>query len=166
MKLNRVIPFAPAATLALSAALCAGYAGAADTAPRVPNAKFEKLDVNRDGFLSRDEVRQIRDYGTAFTQADDNKDGRLDADEFIKAEAIHDRIVAGKYVDDGAVTAKVKAALLKEPGLDSLDVSVETDRGRVLLSGFVKSDDQRRRAVKVAGAVAGAGAVKDSLVVR
>ena len=87
----------------------------------------------------------MRDFARAFSEADENKDGKLDRDEFMKAEAIHDRIVAGKYVDDSIVTAKVKAALLKEPDLKSLDVSVETLRGEVLLSGFVKDERQRKK---------------------
>jgi len=160
MKSNRAFPQLAAAVLAVSAALGTAPAIAAD------NAKFERLDKNRDGVLARDEVRQIRDFARAFIEADENKDGKLDPTEFVKAEAIHDRIVARKYVDDSIVTAKVKAALLKEPELKSLDVSVETLRGEVLLSGFVTDERQREKAMKVAVGVNGVAAVKDALVVR
>jgi len=125
-----------------------------------------KLDKNRDGFLTLDEVRHVRDYGKAFSQADENKDGKLDAAEFLKAESIHDRLIVGKYVEDSALTAKVKAALLNEPQLKSLDVSVETLRGEVLLSGFVADEEQRRKAIQVASAVSGVVRVKDGMVVR
>jgi hyperosmotically inducible protein len=154
MKFNRAA--------ALSLALMAAPAFAADN----HNPKFDKLDRNRDGVLTRDEVRHIRDYARAFSEADENKDGKLDQAEFVKAEAIHDRIVAGKFVDDAVLTAKVKAALLKEPELKSLDVSVETLRGEVLLSGFVKDQAQREKAMKAAVSVNGVTAVKDALVVR
>jgi hyperosmotically inducible protein len=113
-----------------------------------------------------DEVRHIRDYATAFTEADDNKDGKLDKDEFIKAEFIHSRIIAGKYISDSVLTAKVKAALLKEPELKSLDVSVETLRGEVLLSGFVTDEGQRQKAMRTAVAVDGVTSVKDLMLVR
>jgi hyperosmotically inducible protein len=145
---------------AILLAICAAPAIASD------NPKFGKLDKNRDGVLTRDEVRHIRDFARAFSEADENKDGKLDPAEFVKAQAIHDRIVAGKYVDDAVLTAKVKAALLKEPQLKSLDVSVETLRGEVLLSGFVKDQAQREKAMKAAVAVNGVTAVKDALVVR
>jgi len=156
---------AGAIALAVSAAFCAAGAIAADEAKQ-PNAKFESLDKNHDGVLTRDEVRNIRDFGRAFNEADANKDGKLDQDEFIKAQAIHDRILAGKYVSDSVLTAKVKAALLKEPALKSLDVSVETMRGEVLLSGFVTDETQKEKAMKVATSVNGVASVKDALVVR
>lgn len=108
MKLNRAMPRALTIALATSAALCAApLAMAADDAPKSGNAKFLMLDKNKDGFLTRDEVRGIRgDYTKAFEQADDNKDGKLDQGEFLKAEAIHERMVTGKYVDDSVITAR------------------------------------------------------------
>jgi len=150
--------------LAVSAALGAAPAFAGDE--RMPNAKFDELDKNKDGMLTRDEVKGLRNYGTAFDAADANKDGRLDRDEFLKAEAINDRVAAGKYVDDSVLTARVKTALLQEPALKSLDVSVETQNGVVLLSGFVRDEGQRQKAVKAAHTVNGVASVKDAMVVR
>src|SRR4051812_43903122 len=146
MNFNRAIPRVLTMAAAVTAALLvAPSAWAADEAKN-DNPKFIKLDKNRDGYLTRDELRSIRNYDQAFEQADDNKDGKLSPDEFIKAEAIHDRVAAGKYVDDSMLTAKVKAALLKEPELKSMDVSVESLRGEVLLSGFVRDESQRAKA--------------------
>jgi len=169
MTCNRAKTRATAVALAIAGALAAMPANAAsDSAEPVktPNPKFDQLDRNHDGALTRDEVRHIRDYARAFSDADDNKDGKLDRDEFIKADSIHDRIVVGKYVEDSILTAKVKAALLQEPELKSLDVSVETVQGEVLLSGFVRNEMQRLRAMKAAVGVEGVGSVKDAMVVR
>ena len=169
MKSNRAYPRTAMRTgaiaLAVSTALCAAGAIGADNT-RNPNPTFGSLDKNHDGVLTRDEVRHIRDFARAFAEGDDNKDGKLDRDEFIKAESIHERILAGKYMSDSILTAKVKAAMLKEPELKSLDVSVETLRGEVLLSGFVKDETQREKAMKVAVGVNGVASVKDALVVR
>jgi hyperosmotically inducible protein len=167
MNFNLAIPRVAAIALAIGTTLHTGACLSAAGDAAVPaNPEFAKLDRNRDGVLTRDEVRRVRDFAQAFIEADENKDGKLDQAEFVKAEAIHDRIVAGKYVEDGIVTAKVKAALLKEPELRSLDVSVETSRGEVLLAGFVKDERQREKAVKAAVAVNGVVAVKDAMVVR
>jgi len=166
MKSNRAFRRTAAMTLTVCAALCAANATAAEKNAQRDDPKFDRLDKNRDGVLTRDEVRHIRDYARPFLEADDNKDGKIDRDEFIKAEFIHDRIVAGKYISDSIVTAKVKAALLKEPALKSMDVSVETSRGEVLLSGFVTDQSQRARAMQAAIAVEGVVSVKDLLLVR
>lgn len=134
--------------------------------PRVGNARFIELDVNADGLLSQTEVKHIRGYAGPFNEADANRDGKLDENEFLKAESLHDRAYAGRVANDSAITAKVKAALLREPRLQSLDVSVETYRGEVLLSGFVKNETQRAKAVKAASTIAGVTGVKDGLLVR
>lgn len=148
---------------ALFALLCL-YAAAGQAAPN--NARFLKLDADHDGYLSSEETSGIRGYAPAFAQADANHDGRLDPNEFLKAESLHDRTMAGNYVDDSVITAKVKAELLKSLGAKSIDVDVETDRGRVLLSGFVDNDAQRRKIVQVASAVTGVVGVKDGLTMR
>lgn len=73
---------------------------------------------------------------------------------------------ADAYVEDSVITAKVKAALLRAPELKSRDVEVETDHGRVMLTGVVRSKAERDHAVKTAAAVDGVADVKDALVVR
>ena len=162
---RKAITHRTAAALAAALIGTAGAAQAADTKQPV-SPEFKKLDVNRDGYLSRDEARKIRDFDQAFTEADDNRDGKLDAAEFTKAQSIHDRLAAGRYIDDSVITAKVKAALLKDPAVSALAVSVETRKGTVVLSGFVDSDSQLQRATEIAAGVQGVVTVKNALVVK
>lgn len=143
------------------------FAQAEDAQSQSPGSpRFVQLDVNRDGVLSKDEVRRIEGHAKFFAESDDNRDGRLDASEFIKFQSLQERAYLGRVTDDSVITAKVKAALLREQQLKSLDVSVETYRGEVLLSGFVKDEDQRKTALKVATSVGGVTRVKDGLAVR
>jgi osmotically-inducible protein OsmY len=72
----------------------------------------------------------------------------------------------GEYVDDKAVTAKVKAALLKDPDVKGLQVNIETFNGVVQLSGFVDKPEQISRAAEVAKGVKGVKSVKNDLNVR
>src|SRR4030095_15976483 len=116
---------------------------------------FHDLDTNRDGLLSREETRALRDFDHAFTEADDNRDNRLDPDEFGKAQAIYERQRAGRGIGGGVIHAKLKAALLKDPLVSTAAVNVATHRGTVQLSGFVQSERQIRRAMEVAAGVRG-----------
>jgi hyperosmotically inducible protein len=127
------------------------------------DAKFRALDADNDGLVSKAEVMRYRGYDKAFDEADQNNDGRLSAAEFVKAESIYQRQSAGRYVDDSVITAKVKAALLKQ--LKSLDVKVETQGGHVLLSGFVSDQAERAKALQLAASVDGVVKVEDGMVV-
>ena len=68
--------------------------------------------------------------------------------------------------DDGAITAKVKAALFAEPGLKTLQIEVDTHDGVVTLAGSVDTPDLRDRAVRIAGSLNGVRQVVDKLVVK
>jgi len=72
----------------------------------------------------------------------------------------------GQAIDDGVVTAKVKAALVQDPVTKAHEINVETFKGTVQLSGFVESDEARVRAVELAKDVDGVKQVKDALEVR
>jgi hyperosmotically inducible periplasmic protein len=73
---------------------------------------------------------------------------------------------AGQAVDDGVVTAKVKAALVADPVTKAHQINVETFKGTVQLSGFVDSAEARSRAEQLAREMDGVKAVKNSLQVR
>lgn len=72
----------------------------------------------------------------------------------------------GQYVDDTAITAKVKAAIFNEPTLKSAEINVETFKGRVQLSGFVSSRANIDRAVAVAQGVGGVTSVANDMRVK
>lgn len=166
MKPRRHHFLAGRAVLALTIFSVAATAPAAADLPVSVQEKFRMLDADHDGYLTRGEVKRFRGYAKAFDEADENRDGRLDPAEFVKAESIYQRLEAAEYVGDSVITAKVKAALLKEPQLDSLDVSVATYRGQVLLSGFVDDPKQRAKAVRVASSIEGVVSVKNNLAVK
>jgi osmotically-inducible protein OsmY len=72
----------------------------------------------------------------------------------------------GEYIDDSGITASVKAAIYNDPMLKVGQISVETYKGVVQLSGFVDSAQAARRAVELARSVKGVTSVKNSLVVK
>lgn len=67
----------------------------------------------------------------------------------------------GGYIDDTVITTKVKSALLADKNIKSREISVETFKGRVQLSGFVSSSADANRAVQVTRGVAGVKSVEN-----
>ena len=69
----------------------------------------------------------------------------------------------GQYVDDAAITTKVKAAIFNEPTLKSAEINVETFKQVVQLSGFVTSQANIDRATTLARGVNGVVSVKNDM---
>jgi hyperosmotically inducible periplasmic protein len=72
----------------------------------------------------------------------------------------------GEYVDDAAITTKVKAAFVKDPTVKAMDVSVDTFKGTVQLSGFVNTAEEKARAEQVARTVNGVVNVQNNISVK
>ncbi|OPX97758.1 MAG: Osmotically-inducible protein Y precursor [Syntrophorhabdus sp. PtaU1.Bin002] len=72
----------------------------------------------------------------------------------------------GEYVDDSVITTKVKSLLAGDDFLKSFQISVETRKGVVQLSGFVDSQDAVSKAGQIAWSVKGVKSVKNSLIVK
>ena len=72
----------------------------------------------------------------------------------------------GVGVDDGIVTARVKAAFLSDPDIKSIDVAVVTLKGAVQLSGFVNDQKQMDRALAVARAVENVSSVSNEMSIK
>jgi hyperosmotically inducible periplasmic protein len=72
----------------------------------------------------------------------------------------------GAKVDDAAVTGRIKSALLADPAIKSLDISVLTFNGEVQLTGFVNSQAQIDQALQIARSAEGATGVKNELKIK
>jgi len=72
----------------------------------------------------------------------------------------------GEYVDDTVITTKVKAAIFNEPSLKVTQINVETFKGTVQLSGFVRSQADINKAVEIARGVGGVTSVKNDMRLR
>jgi hyperosmotically inducible protein len=72
----------------------------------------------------------------------------------------------GNKIDDGVISAKVKAALVNDPNVKSFDIAVVTRKGEVQLSGFVDNQVQIDRAVQVAAGVEGVTGVSNQMSIK
>ena len=100
------------------------------------------------------------------------KDGagaKADSNDAVKVSATASKSKTespGEYVDDSVLTAKVKAVVLEEPSLKSTEINVETFKGIVQLSGFVRSRADIDKAVELAKGVKGVKSVKNDMVLK
>lgn len=84
----------------------------------------------------------------------------------VGCASTHTRESTGQYVDDSAITTKVKAAIFNDPSLKSYEINVETYKGRVQLSGFVSSQANIDQAVAVTRGVSGVTTVKNDMRIK
>ena len=72
----------------------------------------------------------------------------------------------GEYIDSATITTKIKAQLIKDPATKAGQISVETFKDIVQLSGFVDSAAAKERAEEIARDTTGVRAVRNDLVVK
>ena len=72
----------------------------------------------------------------------------------------------GQYVDDSAITSKVKAGILAEETLKVFQISVKTVKGEVQLTGSVDSAQTVKKAGEIARGVNGVVSVRNDLTIK
>ena len=147
-------------SVAISILLAAGLAacdkpGPAETAGKkidqTAEAAGKKLDQTAEAA-----GRKIEQTAEAAGRSIDNASDKL-GEQGMKA---------GVAIDDTEITAKVKASIFAEPGLKTLQISVDTIKGVVTLTGSVDSPQSSDRAKQLASAVAGVRQVDNRLVAK
>lgn len=73
---------------------------------------------------------------------------------------------SGSPIEDAAITAKVKAALIEDKQVSGLKINVTTEQGVVRISGAVPSSDVGQRALELAAGVKGVRDVKSELTIK
>ena len=80
-------------------------------------------------------------------------------------EAVVEKVEkTGEYMEDSAITAKIKAEILSDPLLKVSQINVTTTNGVVKLSGKVDSQQSIDRAVEIARSVKDVKSVENGLV--
>lgn len=130
------------------------------------HSEFELMDRNQDKQLNVEEVAADEDLIKHFDKADTNQDGLIAKDEYEAYKSQVQQAQLETFLTDSKLTAQVKAELVKDQGIKSLDISVETYAGEVILSGFVENSQQVRRAIEIASSIKGVQSVKNGLIVK
>ncbi|MEW5789055.1 MAG: BON domain-containing protein [Pseudomonadota bacterium] len=78
---------------------------------------------------------------------------------------VREQQTVGEYVDDAAITARIKARFAEDPTVSALAISVETLNGTAQLSGFAKTAEERMRAERLARDTPGVRQVNNGIQV-
>jgi osmotically-inducible protein OsmY len=73
---------------------------------------------------------------------------------------------AGAYVDDAAITTRIKARFVENRDVGATSIKVETLNGTVMLSGFAKNATEKSTAEKIARETNGVRSVRNEILVR
>ena len=156
--------------LALTSVALSSQAFAADDISEASQSayttSFKALDVDSSNTLTKTEAQKEKLFAKHFAVADANNDGTLDEQEYTNYKSKSEQKGVKRVVKDSVITSKVKGSLLKDEGLKSLKVSVKTNHGVVLLSGFVETEDQIQQAGKIAADIEGVKSVENSLLLK
>ena len=77
-----------------------------------------------------------------------------------------DQSTVGEFVDDAAISTKVKAKFAEDKQVSAMRIQVETLKGEVQLSGFAASQSEKERAGQLARSVDNVSRVRNNIVVR
>ena len=85
---------------------------------------------------------------------------------FVACASTPKQSSTGEVVDDSVITTKIKTQLAADELLKAFQVSVETRKGVVELSGSVNSQNAKDKAGQIARGVEGVKSVKNDLIVK
>jgi osmotically-inducible protein OsmY len=85
---------------------------------------------------------------------------------FMACASTPQQTSTGEHIDDTVITTKVKTELANDNFLKSFQISVETRKGIVELSGFVDSQYAVDKAGQIARGVEGVKSVNNALIVK
>ncbi len=141
-QLRKILAIATAGTLSLGLVAC----------DQKPSAETVGQNIDR----------AIDKTGEQITQVADKAEDKINQ---AKSAVSEKAASTGETMADAAITAKVKSALIAEPGLKSTGIDVVTEKGVVSLFGTTVSGTSRDRATQLAAAVEGVKAVENNLAI-
>jgi hypothetical protein len=105
MNLNTLKAFAVAGIVSAAASAIAHEPGSVE--------RFESLDRNGDGFVTRDEAKDAEELNTRFTELDTNNDNKLSRQEYGALEE-ESRAAAEKAAAAAGATGKTRTKEIRK----------------------------------------------------
>lgn len=137
---------------------------AADKTREVAANVAEKTGMAGAGERTREAVATVKEK----TAAAVDRTREMASNAARKTEDATERATekTARVASDSTITTKVKAGLVADPALKGMEISVDTEGGVVMLSGFVESKAEADKAMQVAKGVEGVSNVKSAIKVK
>lgn len=140
---------------------------AADVKARLVDAKgVPSTDVNVEVYKGVVLLSGFVTDAAAKTAAETAAKGAKNVVKVHNAITVHEKTTMGEKIDDTALVAKVKAALIDTKEVDAGAINCEARGGIIQLGGFVAGQGAKDRALAVAKGVSGVKRVDDALYVK
>ncbi|NOX33316.1 MAG: BON domain-containing protein [Deltaproteobacteria bacterium] len=81
----------------------------------------------------------------------------------VENQLIIGKTSTGQLLNDTILTSKIKAGLIKEPGVRSNNIDVDTNNNVITLTGIVKSQKEKNKVLYVVQKIAGNRQIVDNL---
>ena len=141
---------------------------------------FAKADADHDGYIDQNEYVYYKTgkWPEAAKPINTSSAGNASINKYTMSDdpfmiAANESEVSspskqsvGMVIDDSIITAKAKAEILGTKQLKSLQISVETRQGDVILSGFVDNEAAKMKAEEVVSKIEGVKSVINGLEVK
>ena len=102
----------------------------------------------------------------AASATSDQPEPKMDTAEMSQDSTDAKKRSVGVVIDDSVITTKAKAAIFNTPDLKTLDISVQTRQGEVVLTGSVANEAAKMKAEEVVKSVGGVTSVTNNLEVK
>lgn len=131
-----------------------------------PDGSAEKTGKKIDQILEKQGKQLESAKQDVAVKAESVKESVAAKAEAVKESVAVDSHIAGEYIDDAAITAKIKETLLADDALKSLQIEVTTVNGVVTLRGAVESEQMIGRAVGLANSQKNVKSVQNELTLK
>lgn len=104
-----------------------------------------------------------QEVGKKIDQAAEKASDKFDTASKVLGEQT---AITSTTLEDAAITTQIKSAILAEPGLKVLQITVETVDGVVMLGGLVDTQANSDKVKQMASAISGVKSVENRLIVK
>ncbi|MFH1154631.1 MAG: BON domain-containing protein [Pseudomonadota bacterium] len=89
----------------------------------------------------------------------------IDGVREVKNQLVVGEVTIGQKLDDALMTSRINTNLMIEPGIHSLNIAVDVNKGIISLTGIIDSEETRQKVLTLVRETSGSTSIVDNLKV-